>query len=73
MRSLPAEDRAPNGSLVIHLPHQVIWKVADQENKIRVVINASCRVNSGPVLNDCLHAGPALENDLTNVFCIESS
>ncbi|XP_076301671.1 uncharacterized protein LOC143219688 [Lasioglossum baleicum] len=46
------------------LPHHGVLR----ESKIRVVFNGSHRSSSGTSLNDCLHIGPKLQVDLSDVI-----
>ena len=51
-----------------YLPHQHVLR-ADKPDKIRIVYDASSRVNTSvPCLNDCLHKGPKILNDLTGII-----
>lgn len=48
------------------IPHHGIFKSGSE--KIRVVFDASCITSSGYSLNDCLHAGPKLQQDVMQVI-----
>ncbi|XP_075157895.1 uncharacterized protein LOC142231162 [Haematobia irritans] len=48
-----------------YLPHHAVVKPERATTKIRVVFNASCPTSTGVSLNDVLHTGPVLQNDLT--------
>ncbi|XP_070167756.1 uncharacterized protein [Polyergus mexicanus] len=47
-----------------YLPHHAVFKTTGEENKIRVVFNASHRTDTGVSLNDTLLAGPKLQSEL---------
>ena len=69
MRAIPDSALPPDSSRVFYLPHHAIQQVSDQTRKFRVVFNASCKVGSGPSVNECLHTGPPLQSDLVTVIC----
>ncbi|XP_075151112.1 uncharacterized protein LOC142225221 [Haematobia irritans] len=50
-----------------YLPHHAVVKPERTSTKVRVVFNASKRSSTGISLNDILHTGPILQNDLMNV------
>ncbi|XP_075155812.1 uncharacterized protein LOC142229153 [Haematobia irritans] len=50
---------------VYYLPHHAVIKPESTTTKVRVVFNASSRTSNGVSLNDVLHVGPVLQNDLT--------
>ncbi|XP_059223988.1 uncharacterized protein LOC131997292 [Stomoxys calcitrans] len=51
-----------------YLPHHAVVKPERVSTKVRVVFNASKKTSSGFSLNDVLHTGPILQNDLMNVI-----
>ncbi|XP_075150439.1 uncharacterized protein LOC142224542 [Haematobia irritans] len=54
--------------LSYYLPHHAVVKSERITTKVRVVFNASKRTSTGVSLNDILHTGPILQNDLMNVI-----
>ncbi|XP_075151664.1 uncharacterized protein LOC142225706 [Haematobia irritans] len=50
-----------------YLPHHAVVKPERASTKVRVVFNASKKTTTGVSLNDILHTGPILQNDLMNV------
>ncbi|XP_075150773.1 uncharacterized protein LOC142224881 [Haematobia irritans] len=49
-----------------YLPHHAVVKPERTSTKTRIVFNASKKSSSGVSLNDILHTGPVLQNDLMN-------
>lgn len=60
---LPNLSSPPNSSY--YLPHHAVLKPESTTTKLRVVFNASSPTSSGFSLNDVLHPGPVLQQDLT--------
>lgn len=48
------------------IPHHGIFK--KDSDKIRVVFDGSCKTTTGVSLNQCLHSGEALQNDVTKIL-----
>lgn len=48
-----------------YLPHHAVIKPESTTTKVRVVFNASSLTSNNLSLNDVLHTGPVLQNDLT--------
>lgn len=46
------------------LPHHCVLKPLSSSTKLRVVFDASCKTSTGLSLNDVLHSGPKLQDDL---------
>lgn len=46
------------------LPHHCVLKPTSTSTKLRVVFDASCKTSTGISLNDILHSGPKLQDDL---------
>ncbi|XP_075150779.1 uncharacterized protein LOC142224887 [Haematobia irritans] len=51
-----------------YLPHHAVVKPERTSTKTRIVFNTSKKSSSGVSLNDILHTGPVLQNDLMNVI-----
>jgi len=51
-----------------HLPHHGVLREASSTTKLRVVFNGSQKSSSGATLNDKLHTGPKLQQDLIDVL-----
>ena len=52
-----------------YLPHRTVVREEAETTKLRVVYDASARAHgNAPSLNECLHAGPPLQNKLWSVL-----
>ena len=52
-----------------YLPHRAVVREEAETTKLRIVYDASARAHSNaPSLNECLHAGPPLQNKLWSVL-----
>ncbi|XP_073841414.1 uncharacterized protein [Musca autumnalis] len=51
-----------------YMPHHSVVKPERSTTKVRVVFNASAPSSNGQSLNDILHIGPVLQNDLTTLI-----
>ncbi|XP_065354490.1 uncharacterized protein LOC135948964 [Calliphora vicina] len=60
---IPDLSAPPNSSF--YLPHHSVLKPESTTTKLRVVFNASSSTSSGLSLNDVLHPGTVLQQDLT--------
>lgn len=49
-----------------YIPHHGVFRPDSQ--KIRTVFDGSCKGSNGVSLNDCLHTGPALQRDITDII-----
>lgn len=58
----PVSSRCPS---YYYLPHHAVIKPESTTTKVRVVFNASSATSNGLSLNNILHIGPVLQNDLT--------
>ncbi|XP_058456812.1 uncharacterized protein LOC131434175 [Malaya genurostris] len=52
----------------LYLPHHPVVKENSTTTKVRVVFDASCKTNTGVSLNDCLIAGPVIQDDLRSII-----
>lgn len=50
------------------IPHHVVYRPVDGDNKIRVVFDASAKCYQGPSLNECLLQGPKLQQDIVDIL-----
>ncbi|XP_055714381.1 uncharacterized protein LOC129808619 [Phlebotomus papatasi] len=53
---------------VYYLPHHAVFKMESTTTKTRVVFDASCKSSSGISLNNILHTGPKIQQDLTQIL-----
>jgi hypothetical protein len=52
-----------------YIPHRYVVGESAQTTKMRILYDASARESpEAPSMNDCLYAGPALQNKLWNVL-----
>ena len=52
-----------------YIPHKPVVRETAESTKLRIVYDASARAHdNAPSLNDCLHAGPPLQNQLWAVL-----
>ncbi|XP_074629800.1 uncharacterized protein LOC141887949 [Acropora palmata] len=52
-----------------YIPHKPVIRESAESTKLRIVYDASARAyDKAPSLNDCLHAGPPLQNQLWSVM-----
>ena len=57
------------GTRVFYIPHKPVVCARAESTKLRIVYDASARAHDGaPSLNECLHTGPALQNQLWSVL-----
>lgn len=53
---------------VCYIPHHGVYKEASSTTKLRIVFNAARKCNLFPSLNEHIHAGPKLQNDLSGLI-----
>lgn len=51
-----------------YIPHHPVIKESSTTTKLRVVFDASCKTSTGISLNDLMHAGPRLQQELTDIL-----
>ena len=51
-----------------YLPHHGVVKITSQTTKLRVVFDASAGTSTGVSLNDTLHVGPKIQDDLLYIL-----
>ena len=60
-------DDSSNGNREFYKPHKPVVRATAEPTKLRIVYDAYEKAFDGtPSLNDCLHAGPPLQNKLLN-------
>ena len=64
---VPESDAGVVGE-VHYLPHHPVVRQDRATTKVRVVFDASAKTSSGPSLNDCLYAGPALVENIADIL-----
>uniref|UniRef100_A0ABD2XQ69 Integrase catalytic domain-containing protein n=1 Tax=Trichogramma kaykai TaxID=54128 RepID=A0ABD2XQ69_9HYME len=64
-RTLPEAETMHTG---FFLPHHGVLKIKDGNPKLRVVFNGSIKLDQGSTLNECLHVGPKLQNDIFEIL-----
>ena len=63
----PAEEQVIGREF--YIPHKPVIRESAESTKLRIVYDASARAyDKAPSLNDCLHAGPPLQNQLWSVM-----
>jgi len=58
----------PEPSFTYYLPHHGVLRASSSTTKLRVVFNGSSKTKSRLSLNDILHTGPKLQNNLFDVL-----
>nr|XP_031847717.1 uncharacterized protein LOC116433611 [Nomia melanderi] len=61
-----SEDRDSSGGY--YLPHHVVTKVTSATTKLRMVFDGSAATSTGISLNDTLHTGPKIQDDLLYIL-----
>ena len=57
------------GGREFYIPHKPVVRATAESTKLRIVYDASASAfNGAPSLNDCIHAGPPLQNKLWSVL-----
>ncbi|XP_076379682.1 uncharacterized protein LOC143259841 [Megalopta genalis] len=60
--------QVPDNKEGCYLPHHGVIKLSSQTTKLRVVFDGSAATSTGLSLNDALHTGPKLQNDLLYIL-----
>ncbi|XP_075150623.1 uncharacterized protein LOC142224721 [Haematobia irritans] len=60
----PVSAISASDTLSCYLPHHPVINLEKKTSKLRVVFNASNKTSNGNSLNDILHVGPTLQQDL---------
>ncbi|XP_043264180.1 uncharacterized protein LOC122404311 [Colletes gigas] len=55
----------PSEKSRLYIPHRAVIRTESATTKLRVVFNATSRIVGGQSINDILHVGPKLQNDIT--------
>lgn len=63
----PLKDHLLNKSQYF-LPHHAVFKIDGDQSKIRVVFDGSAKSSTGISLNDTLHVGPKVQNDIFDII-----
>lgn len=63
-----AETSSESTSFVHYLPHHGVLRESNRTTKLRIVFNASSRTSNGLSLNDILHTGAKLQNDMCDIL-----
>ncbi|VDM92646.1 unnamed protein product [Onchocerca ochengi] len=58
-------------SRISYLPHQVVLTPQKSTTKLRVVFDASAKMNEGPSLNECLYKGLVMLPPLTGILLLD--
>lgn len=64
------KNMSPNNRLQpnVFIPHHHVCQPSSTINKVRVVFDESCTMDSGRSLNDYLNKGPKLQYDIVNIL-----
>ncbi|GFX94048.1 DUF1758 domain-containing protein [Trichonephila clavipes] len=66
MQLVPNSELSKPSSKCFYLPHFRVVREQSETTKLRVVFDASAKTDSNLSLNDILHTGPKLQNELFN-------
>ena len=61
------DPESSTGGRIHYLPHHAIVKNNNTTTKVRVVFDASAKLN-GPSLNECLHIGPRFNQKILDIL-----
>ncbi|XP_045466618.1 uncharacterized protein LOC123675313 [Harmonia axyridis] len=68
MKKLAQNKENHNERNVFYLPHHGVFKDGSETTKLHIVFDGSCKTDTGISLNDCLHVGPTLQDDLFTIL-----
>ncbi|GFX80726.1 DUF1758 domain-containing protein [Trichonephila clavipes] len=68
MQLVPNSELSKPSSKCFYLPHFGVVREQSETTKLRVVFDASAKTDSNLSLNDILHTGPKLQNELFNIL-----
>ena len=51
-----------------YIPHHAVFRPEKTTSQTRIVLDASCKTSSGKSLNDLLHCGPNLQNNIFDIL-----
>lgn len=68
MQPIPSAELTKPSSECFYLPHFGVVREQSETTKLRVVFDASAKTESGISLNDILHTGPKLQNELFTIL-----
>ncbi|GFT58099.1 DUF1758 domain-containing protein [Trichonephila clavipes] len=68
MQLVPNSELSKPSSKCFYLPHFGVVREQRETTKLRVVFDASAKTDSNLSLNDILHTGPKLQNELFNIL-----
>ncbi|UYV84431.1 hypothetical protein LAZ67_X002145 [Cordylochernes scorpioides] len=68
MELIPSYELDTPSGQCYYIPHHCVFKEQSTTTKLRVVFDASCKTSNGKSLNDFLHVGPKLQQDIFNIL-----
>ncbi|GFS93324.1 intraflagellar transport protein 52 homolog [Trichonephila clavipes] len=68
MQLVPNSELSKPSSKCFYLPHFGVVRKQSETTKLRIVFDASAKTDSNLSLNDILHTGPKLQNELFNIL-----
>ncbi|UYV82309.1 hypothetical protein LAZ67_21001677 [Cordylochernes scorpioides] len=68
MELIPSDELDTPSAQCYYIPHHCVFKEQSTTSKLKVVFDASCKTSNGKSLNDFLHVGPKLQQDIFNIL-----